>query len=255
MNSFISRFAERIDTAAFQHNSIAQLSLEHPFSIADAYEIQRQSIARRYQRGEQYLGVKMGFTSHAKMKQMGVHDMIWGILTDAMLVSNKGRISLDSFIHPRIEPEICFLTRKDIHGPLSFDQALDYIEAVAPALEVIDSRYENFKFSLEDVVADNCSSAALIVGDWMDKNIDISALEMKVFFDGEIVQSGSSSEILDHPLHAFVAATRLAHQYNLPLPAGSLVMAGAATPATHLAAGITVRTTVENLGEVQVSVS
>ncbi len=253
MNS-LSLFAERIDTAAISHTPIAQLSLEQPFSVDEAYEIQRQSIERRYARGETYIGVKMGFTSHAKMKQMGVHDMIWGRLTDAMLIPSGGTISLNNFVHPRIEPEICFLTSRDINGPISFDEALDYVQAVAPALEVIDSRYENFKFSLEDVIADNCSSSALVVGDWQDKHTDLSALKMEVFFNEERVQTGTSAEILDHPIHAFVAAARLAHQYHQPLPAGSLIMAGAATPATHLKPDLLVKETVENLGEVTVRV-
>ena len=90
----------------------------------------------------------MGFTSRAKMQQMGVHDLIWGRLTDAMMIAEGSDEAMARFIHPRVEPEIAFILGDDLSGKVSIPEAMSCVEAIAPALEIIDSRYEKFKFSL-----------------------------------------------------------------------------------------------------------
>ncbi len=248
------QLATLVDQAAMDARPIPQLSLSHSFSEADGYAIQAASMAHRYARGEKLIGLKMGFTSEAKMKQMGVHDMIWGRLTSSMLRENGSVLALNTFIHPRAEPEICFLIQKDIERELSLEEAPEYVEAVAAAIEIIDSRYQNFKFSLEDVIADNCSSAALFVGAWQDKHTPLGDLKISLMIDGEVVQTDSSAAILGDPWRSLQAATRLAHQYGQPIPAGSYIMAGAATPAVFLSAGQEVKAVVEALGEVTFTV-
>ncbi|MEO1259576.1 MAG: fumarylacetoacetate hydrolase family protein, partial [Bacteroidota bacterium] len=117
-------------------------------------------------------------------------------------------------------------------------------------VEVIDSRYENFKFSLEDVIADNCSSAAFIIGPWHPLDVAIEKLKIELIIDGEVVQSGSSAAILGNPYESVVAAARLALQYAKPIPMGAYILAGAATPAVYLKKGNAVKAIVEGLGEV-----
>jgi len=102
----LDAMAERIDNAARHADPIAQLTTATPFSLDEAYGIQRASIERRIHRGESMVGVKLGFTSRAKMIQMGVDSLIWGWLTDAMLDEDGGRVALGRFIHPRVEPEV-----------------------------------------------------------------------------------------------------------------------------------------------------
>lgn len=242
--------AIKLDQAAFNAKAIPQLSLSESFTEDTAYEIQRLAIEERYKRNHKFVGIKMGFTSFAKMEQMGVHDMIWGRLTEDMLFPAGSELPMTKFIHPRAEPEICFLVKKDIDREISLDEATDYIEAVAPAIEIIDSRYENFKFSLEDVIADNCSSTAFVVGAWQNINQDIANLKMDLIIDKEIVESGSSEAILGNPWLSVTHASRLVAKYNQPLPSGSYLMAGAATSAVFLKAGQEVATKVEGLGKV-----
>lgn len=230
----ISELANIIDTAALKGKAVEQLTLSTKFSEEDAYDIQKASLERRYKRGEKLIGLKMGFTSVAKMKQMGVHDMIWGRLTDHMLLENNGSLSFDKFIHPRAEPELCFLVKKEIDHEITMNDIGEYIEAVAPALEIIDSRYKNFKFSLEDVIADNCSSAALVVGKWQSHNMPLGDLNIELEINGKTSQTGSSKDILGDPWKSVLAATRLAAQYRQVIPAGAYLMAGAATSAVYL---------------------
>ena len=245
--------AKIIDTAALNAQAIPQLSLQTPFSEKDAYVIQENSIKRRYDRGEKLVGVKLGFTSKAKMIQMGVHDMIWGRLTDAMLVDSNESVLLEKYIHPRAEPEICFLVKKEITQEVKMDEIKQYISGVAASIEIIDSRYEKFKFSLEDVIADNCSSTGFVVGEWHDVDTPIGDLKMELIIDGKVVQSGSSDAILGDPWESAVAATRLCAQYGQPIAAGSYIMAGAATSAVYLEKGQTVEARVEKLGTVKFS--
>ena len=106
--------AKTLDQAAASAQATQQVSTTTSFSEADAYEIQRLSLEERYVRGEKFVGLKLGFTSFAKMEQMGVHDMIWGRLTDAMWYKSGDDLPLEKFIHPRAEPEIAFLLKKDL---------------------------------------------------------------------------------------------------------------------------------------------
>ena len=235
----IAQAAKLLDDGAHKATEVEQFPAGH-FNLAEAYEIQRASIAHRIERGEKMVGIKLGFTSRAKMIQMGVDSLIWGLLTDQMLEEESAVVNLKRYIHPRVEPEVCFVTKKTIDGPLTALEAVDYLEAVAPAMEIIDSRYRNFKFTLEDVVADNCSSAGLVVGAWSRKFDALTNAGVRMQVNGRNVQVGSTAAILGHPLRSVVQASRLLHGANMSLPAGSLIMAGGATAAEALAPGMSV---------------
>lgn len=229
-----------LDGAARDRRDVPQFA-PGQFTLAEAYEIQRASIRHRVGRGERLKGIKLGFTSRAKMVQMGVGSLIWGLLTDAMLEEDGGTVDLGRYIHPRVEPEVCFVTRRAIDAPLTMLETADFLEAVAPAMEIIDSRYRDFRFSLEDVVADNCSSAGLVVGSWSRRFDGLANAGVRLQLDGRDVQIGSTAAILGHPLRAVVQASRLLHAAGMALPAGSLIMAGAATAAEALRPGVHVR--------------
>lgn len=251
----IAQLAETVDEAARAGRAIPQLSLADDFDVAEAYAIQEKSIARRLERGEQMAGVKMGFTSRAKMIQMGLSDLIWGRLTDAMIVEDGGVIEFDRYVHPRAEPEVAFLLKAPLTGPVTPLQAMAAVEAVAPAIEIIDSRYKDFKFSLPDVIADNSSSSSFVIGAWNRPDADISNLGMLLEFDGVPVQIGSSAAILGHPARSLAAASRITAGYGVVLEAGWIVLAGGATAAEALVPGIHVRNSVEGLGRAEFSVS
>jgi 2-oxo-3-hexenedioate decarboxylase len=245
--------AERLDTAVLTATATPQL--EQPLTVEQAYEVQAASMNRRYARGERRIGLKMGFTSRAKMAQMGVDEMIWGRLTDAMMVEDGGSIEFGRYVHPRVEPEIAFILKDELPGQVTAAAALAAVGGVAPALEIIDSRYKDFKFSWTDVVADNSSSSSFVIGPWSDPAIDFSNLGMILEIDGAERQIGSSAAILGHPIRSLVAAARLAAAAGEPLQAGSIVMAGGATAAEALAPGQHVRLTVQGLGRTEFRVN
>ncbi|RMF08392.1 MAG: 4-oxalocrotonate decarboxylase [Alphaproteobacteria bacterium] len=247
----LAAVAEIVDTAARNANAIEQLSLSgHDLNLDEAYAVQALSIGRRLARGERMVGVKMGFTSRAKMVQMGLNEMIWGRLTDAMRLEDGGVLDMAAYVHPRVEPELAFLLKKPLAGRVTLAEAMSSVEAVAPAIEVIDSRYRNFKFNLPDVVADNSSSSSFVVGEWHSPDVDFSNLGMILSFDGRPVQIGSSAAILGHPARALAGASHLVAEAGLELKRGWIVMAGGATAAEALSPGIAVKHTVQGMGSV-----
>lgn len=246
--------AEIIDRAALQCRTTQQLSFSNVYSLDDAYDIQKQSIALRKERGEKLVGLKMGFTSEAKMRQMGVSDLIWGRLTDQMMYA--GEMSMSKFIHPRAEPEICFLVSRDVEVEISADQAPEYVDSICAAIEIIDSRYENFKFSLEDVVADNCSSAGVILGEWQKfHGQEINNLNINLKINGEVIEEGTTANILGNPWKSFAAATRLAQKFEEPIKKGHIIMAGSATAAKFIAKDSSITVDVDGFESAEIKVT
>ncbi|WP_117208476.1 2-keto-4-pentenoate hydratase [Allorhizocola rhizosphaerae] len=216
--------------AARGRKAIAQLNLA---GVDEAYEVQAELVALSQER---VVGMKMGLTSRAKMAQVGVNEVIWGRLTEAMRVADGGEVDVGRFIHPRVEPEVAFLVK---------DGA---IERVAPALEIIDSRYADFKFTLPDVIADNTSAAAFVIGPWCELPSDVDNLGVLLEIDGRVVQVGSTAAILGDPRRAFEAGVALAGRHGVRPQDGWVFLAGAATAAVPLQAGVHVRAVVEKLG-------
>ncbi|MBD20492.1 MAG: 4-oxalocrotonate decarboxylase [Rhodospirillaceae bacterium] len=251
----INQMARIVDEAARSAEAIPQLSNKYSYTLDEAYAIQSAAFQRRIARGEKQVGIKMGFTSRAKMLQMGLSDLVWGRLSDGMLIEDGGEISIKNYVHPRAEPELAFLLKRPLEGPVSAAEALAAVEAVAPAIEIIDSRYKNFKFSLEDVIADNSSSSGYLLGAWNDPDPDFSNLGMLLEVNGRPVQIGSSAAILGHPARSLAHAARLATQSGESLNKGSIVMAGGATAAYALNHGDYVRNVVQKLGHVSFSVA
>lgn len=249
----IEKAARILDEAMRTARPVAQFGTG--LSVTEAYAVQKAAFAHRLSRGERRVGVKMGFTSRAKMIQMGLEDLIWGRLTDGMIVEDGGEIDFQSYVHPRVEPEIAFLLGKPLAGVVTALQAQDAIAAAAPAMEIIDSRYQNFKFSLSDVVADNASASGFVIGAWTKRDVDLSNLGMVMSFDGRAVQMGSSAAILGNPIRALIAAARLVGEAGERLEAGDVVMAGGATSAEPLRPGLHVRLEVHSLGCAEFSVT
>ncbi|WP_438854713.1 2-keto-4-pentenoate hydratase [Agromyces sp. M3QZ16-3] len=250
----IEGLARALDRAEQGRAPIAQLSAERPLDLDGAYAVQRALIARRTERGERVVGLKLGFTSREKARQMGVDDVIIGSLTDAMRIDDGCRVPNGRGIHPRVEPEVAYLLGPSIADPGADPDA--GVVAVAPALEIIDSRYRDFRFDLGDVVADDASASAFAVGAWRAADevgpLDNRAVVLEL--DGHAAATGSTAAILGDPVRAVAAARRLAREHGLELRAGMVLLAGAATAAVPLPSRGTVAAEVSGLGRVVVHV-
>ena len=258
----IDHFAEIVDAAAAAAEPITMLTASADISLEEAYDIQRASIARRLDRGERLVGMKMGLTSRAKMEQVGVHSPIYGHLTDRMLLGDGASLDPADHVHPRVEPEVAFILGRDLVGPTTPSDALAAVESVCGALEVIDSRYRDFKFTIVDVVADNASSSRLVLGPrrlapdaLAAGGFDLGNLGIVLEHNGEVAQTGSSAAIFEHPLRSLAELANLLAARGEKLTAGQVVLAGAATAAVHVTAGDHVRAQIDGLGPVELFVS
>ncbi|MFJ7626724.1 2-keto-4-pentenoate hydratase [Streptomyces sp. NPDC097595] len=234
----VRTLAARLDTAQRTVADTLSLADTHTLTVDDAYAVQAALLALREGRGERITGVKLGFTSKAKMEQMGVSEIIVGRLTDAMGVADGGVVELSRFIHPKVEPEVAYRLGRDVDPDDPDTDLVSCVDAVAPALEIIDSRYRDFRFTYEDVVADNTSAAGYVIGAWApvqdvsDRAVRLSGASREV--------AGSTEAILGGPDNALRALLDLARRRGIPLRAGQVVLAGAATAAIPLGPGETV---------------
>jgi len=253
----LSTLARDLDAGRCEARACAKLTDRFPsLTIDEAYRVQELGMALRFARGERRSGYKMGLTSQAKREQMGLHAPVYDELTDAMAVRG-GRYRLAGQIHPKIEPEIAFFVRDELRGTVTRDDVLDACSGVCAAMEILDSRYVGFKyFSLPDVVADNSSSSHYALGEVVlpPRALDLTALEMVMAVNGEPAERALSSAISGDPVVSVIQLCGLLAARGLALPAGSVVLAGAATTAVQLAAGQRVELDVAGLGTVRVDV-
>jgi 2-oxo-3-hexenedioate decarboxylase len=252
------RFAGRLDQAATQHLEVDRLTLEVPeLSLIDAYRIQDHVVAKRVARGHTVIGYKMGLTSRAKMKQMNVHSPIFGALTSDMLIT---QIEMPHWIHPKIEPEVAFILKSDLVGAVTPQAAYAAVESVFPAMELIDSRYRDFKFQLPDVIADNCSSAGIVIPPPEARTpagkISFEALgNLGMIFSSAPSGSeayASSSAIFGHPAASLAELSRLLGESGRHLKAGMLILAGGATEAVMIEPDKTYSCEIQGLGKTSI---
>lgn len=252
----VDELARTLHDARLAAREITRITESRPLTNDEAYSILEAGIALREREGEQVVAYKMGLTSEAKRRQMGLHDSIFGILTDRMALQAGIPYSLGGRIHPKAEPEIALRVDRILDargGAITPDDAWAAVGAVAPAIEVLDSRYLGFKyFSLPDVIADNASSSDYLVGTAVPKPSHWSELEKWKFefcVDGRVAHEALGSEISGSPIQSLVELAALLAHRNQVLPAGSWVLLGAATPAVALAPGIAVELRLEMPGD------
>nr|WP_033261732.1 fumarylacetoacetate hydrolase family protein [Amycolatopsis vancoresmycina] len=214
----------------------APLSAEWPdLDVDTAYAIQDEALRQRRARGETLVGVKLGLTSRAKQQRMGIDSPLLAWLTDAMVL--PAGVPVPPLIHPRAEPELVFVLGRRLAGPgVTAATALAAVDRVYGGIEVIDSRYEDYRFTLPDAVADNGSSAYFSVGPVglppasLDLSLEATLLEV----DGQIVDTATGAAVQGHPAEALALAANTLAARGLALEPGWLVLTGGMTDAVPL---------------------
>jgi len=254
--SLIARLAEHLETCELEARDTTKITDEHPqMDWDDAYAIQDEIRRRKLARGSRLVGLKCGLTSRAKMKQMGVETPCWGFLVDDYVVADGGEIDCKRLIHPKIEPEIVFVTKAALQGPgCHIGAVMAATDFVMPGMEVIDSRYRDFKFDLKSVVADNCSGSRFVVGGRMAgiDSLDLRTLGIVMEKNGEPVALGAGAAVLGHPAASVAMLVNLLAARGEGLPAGSMVLTGGITEAVPVKAGDSVTLRAQHLGSVSV---
>lgn len=250
----IAAITDRIQHAQDKVHTITKVTDEHPsMSIEDAYAVQDELRRRWIARGDRVTGLKAGLTSRAKMLQMGVNVPSFGIQMASMARPENSAIEMSGLIHPRVEAEIAFVLKNELKGKgLSIEQVIAATDYVIPAVEVIDSRYEKFKFDLVSVIADNSSSARYVTGGRpLDpQGLDLRTIGVVIEKNGEIQALGASAAVLNHPANAIVMLVDHLATRGECLPAGSFVMTGGITEAIPVARGDNIVARFQDMGSV-----
>ena len=250
----IAALAEHLEQAELNVTAVKKITDDHPdMDWDDAYAIQDVIRAAKAARGVPVDGLKMGLTSAAKIQQMGVKEPIYGFLNGDHEFKSGADISTEKLIHPKVEAEIGFVLSRPLRGPgCHIGDVLAATAYVVAAVEVIDSRYEHFKFDLKSVIADNTSAARYVVGaSYHDAvGLDLKNLGIVLRKNGEVAATASGAAVLGHPAASVAMLANMLGARGREIPAGVLVMTGGATEAILVAAGDRVTVDYQWLGSV-----
>jgi 2-oxo-3-hexenedioate decarboxylase len=234
------------------------LTVDHPeLDVRTAYAVQEAGVRLLAREGERPIGYKLGLTSRAKQAQMGVAEPLYGVLTDAMPLETGEPLRAAEHIQPRVEPEIAFLIGADLAGErVGAAQVLAATAAVTAAVDVIDSRYAGYSFTLADVVADNASAARLLLGAARHPAgaVDLRLVGCLLEHNGGLLATAAGAAALGHPAAAVAWLVRALARRGRGLAAGDLVLSGALTEAVPVAPGDVVVATFDRLGTVELPV-
>ncbi len=246
--------AERLWAAERDRAPIAPLteSFEN-IDVTDAYEIQLVNIARRRAAGATVYGHKVGLSSPVMQQMMGVDEPDYGHLLDSMVLTEDTPVEAGRYCYPRIEVEVGYLLGASLPGEGCTEaDVLAATEYLVPSLELIDSRITEWRIGLADTIADNASSAGVVLG--ADRvsptEVDPAAIGAVLYRDGEELASGDSGAVLGDPTRAVAWLARTVASFGVTLEAGHVILPGSCTRAIDVLPGETFRAEFAGLGTV-----
>lgn len=251
--SDINTLTDIIEHAQSSGTEIVKLTDQFPsMTVADGYLVQDELLHRWTSSGRLVAGYKGGLTSKAKMQQMGVNVPAFGVLMSDTSVLDGGEVAFSSLIHPKVEAEIAFVTARELSGTVTIAEVIASTDFVMPAIEVIDSRYKDFKFDLPSVIADNTSAARYVTGGSPRriKDLDLRLVGVLMERNGSLIGAAAGAAVLNHPAASVVALVQWLADAGRALPAGSLVMTGGLTEAVAVNQHDHITARVQHLGMV-----
>jgi 2-keto-4-pentenoate hydratase len=236
---------------------IAPLTSAHPdIDVVDAYEIQLINIRQRVAEGARVLGHKVGLSSLAMQQMMGVDEPDYGHLLDEMQVFEDTPVKAGRYLYPRVEVEVGFILAADLPGAgCTEDDVLAATEALAPSIELIDTRITDWKIALCDTIADNASSAGFVLGEARvsPREVDVKSIDAVLTRNGEVVTEGRSDAVLGNPVTAVAWLARKVESFGVRLRKGDIVLPGSCTRAIDARAGDNFVAEFAGLGAVRLS--
>lgn len=251
-----SELAERLISAARERVATTPLTDDYPeLDVETAYTIQDAVVQARQDSGAVVSGAKLGLTSVAKQRQMNVDEPLYGWLSDDMAIDTGEQLVCDRFIQPRCEPEIAFLLGGDLAGPdVTAAHVIAATDLVFPAVDVLDSRFAGYSFTLPDVVADNSSCAGYVLG---GQGIDPAGFDLRLtgcVFEknGELIATAAGAAVLGHPAASVAWLVRKLASRDQGLEAGQVVLSGSMTEAIAVEPGDVITARLDRLGTVEI---
>jgi 2-keto-4-pentenoate hydratase len=255
--AIIEDMARALSKAEKTRQPIAPLSAEHPeMTVADAYAVQMASVRTRVAGGTRIIGKKVGLTSRSMQRQIGVNEPDYGHLFSDMIRREGEPVSLSSLIQPKIESELAFVMAGSVRGPgVTVADVLQNTAAVMPSFELIDSRIRDWQIKIQDTVADNGSSAVILLGSGYAPavGIDLKHIGLVLEKNGELLATAAGAEILGHPAQSVAWLANALGANGVGLEKGEIVLSGSFTQAFPVAAGDTFIATFGGLGSVSIA--
>ena len=238
--------------------TIAPLTETHPdISIDDAYRISLHWVQRRVdENGERIVGKKIGVTSDAVQRMLGVFQPDFGFLTDAMAFDDGAEIALAGrLIQPRAEAEIGFRLRSELLGPGVDERAvLAATDYVVPCFEIVDSRIRDWEIKIQDTIADNASCGVYVLGAKRAdaRALDLPALRVAVAKNGAALSEGVGAAVQGNPLTAVAWLANTLGRYGIALRAGEMILSGSLVPLEPVAPGDRFEMRLDGVGDASV---
>jgi 2-keto-4-pentenoate hydratase len=257
VNRAIATLGSELWVSARDRRPVPPVSRRYPdFTLSDAYAIQREVRALEVADGAVLVGHKIGATSVAIQEMFGINHPDFGYLTDRMLVPTGACLDTSMFISPKVEPEVAFRMGSDLRGDaVTAHDVLAAAAEVIPVLEVLDSRIEKWNIRLVDTVADNASSAMVVLGEPRPVHeVDLTR-ERTVFRAGEFTESARGTAVMGHPAESVACLVRILSGVGGGLTAGQIVLAGSWTGAVDLLPGTVAQASFDSLGVVSLTMS
>jgi 2-keto-4-pentenoate hydratase len=251
--------ADRLARAAATRTPCAPVrDLLGPSDIALAYAVQSAQTAARLAGGARIVGRKVGLTSPAVQRQIGVDQPDFGVLFDDMEVPAGQEVPSSRLLQPKAEAEVAFVLGRDLaDGDLGQAQVRAAVSVAVAALEIVDSRVAGWDIGITDTVADNASSGLYVLGPDRVALADVEPVDVRMTLelDGRPASDGNGRACLGDPLHALTWLALTARAYGSPLRAGEVVLSGALGPMVDVGPGSRVVATLSGLGTVSATFS
>jgi 2-keto-4-pentenoate hydratase len=236
---------------------IQPLTQTYPnLDVPQAYSVQRVNLARHIDQGGVLRGHKIGLTSAPMQELLGVSEPDFGYILDSMVLPDGAEVPVTAFCAPRVEPEVAFLLRAPLRGPgVTVDDVMAATEAVAPALEIVDSRIADWRITLADTIADNASSGAVVLGEWVPiRDLPpLSETTATLVVNDTVVGTGEGTAVMGDPAAAVAWLANALARYDTAIEPGQFVMSGSYTTASFVMAGDHASAVISGLGAVTVS--
>jgi 2-keto-4-pentenoate hydratase len=229
----IDTWADLLVAARRDRTLLDPISSSTGLTIDDAYAIQRAGAVLRVDRGEKVIGWKLGYTSLAMRRQMGITHPNYGPLTDAMLVTHAGEAGR-SLVQPRVEPEIGLRFERSLPADAGADDVLDALGEAFACLEVVDSVYRDYRFTLEDNTADGSSAANVVIGPPLQRIDRLDEVTVVLLHNGAQAGSATGRAASGHPLTGVVWLIGQLARRHERVEAGQIVITGGLTSAVPL---------------------
>ncbi len=219
------------------------LSSRYPeMTIEDAYNISKEFLKLRTTLdNEEVVGKKIGVTSDAVQKLLGVYQPDFGFLTDKMQVNNGTEIDIsNNLIQPKAEAEIAFRLKSTLKGPgITRSDVLAATDSIMPCFEIVDSRIKDWEIKIQDTIADNASCGIYTLGNRNidPEGIDLSEITVNVYKNGTLISTGRGREVQGNPLEAVAWLANTLGQFGIPLLANDIILSGSLVPLEPISPG------------------